>query len=74
MPLSPKFRRAQALRYRYLASKARRLASTMPGDPVAPRLVELAEKMEGDAIRHEEEACLLLAEQTEDTTGGSLPA
>jgi len=37
----------------------------MPGDPVAPRLVELAEKMDGDAIRHEEEACLLLAEQTD---------
>src|SRR5262249_61368553 len=74
MTLTPKCLRAQALRYRYLASKARRLASTMPGDPVAPRLIELAEKMEGDAIRHEEEACPLLAEQTEDAIGGSLPA
>jgi hypothetical protein len=50
-------------------------ASTLPGDPVAPRLIELAEKMEGDAIKYEEEeACLLLAEQAEDATGGSLPA
>jgi hypothetical protein len=38
-------------------------------------LIELAEKMEGDAIKYEEEeACLLLAEQAEDATGGSLPA
>ena len=74
MALTPEFRRAQALRYRYVASKARRLASTMAGDPVAPRLIELAEKMEGDAVRHEEEACLLLVEEMEDAIGGSLPA
>ena len=41
---------------------------------VESRLIELAEKLEGDAIRHEEEACLLLAEQREDATGGSPPA
>jgi hypothetical protein len=46
----------------------------MAGDPVAPRLIELAEKMEGDAVRHEEEACLLLVEEMEDAIGGSLPA
>ena len=28
-------------------------------------MIELAEKMEGDAMRHEEEACLLLAKQME---------
>lgn len=49
------------------------LASTLPGDPIAPRLVEFAEMMEGDAGRHEKEACVLLAEQAEDATGGSLP-
>ena len=74
MALTPEFRRAQAGRFRYLARKARSIASTLPGDPVAPRLIELAEKMEGDAIKYEEEACLLLAEQAEDATGGSLPA
>jgi hypothetical protein len=74
MALTPQFRRAQALRYRFLARKARRLASSLPGDAIAPRLIELAEKLEGDAITHEEEACLLLAEQTEDASDGSLPA
>ena len=74
MAPTPHFHRAQAVRNRYLASKARRLASTLPDDPVAPRLIELAEKMECDAVRHEEEACLLLAEQTDASTGASLPA
>ena len=58
-------RRAQVAPYRYLARKARSLASTLPSDPVTPRLIELAEKMKGDAMRHEEEACLLLAKQME---------
>jgi hypothetical protein len=74
MALTPEFRRAQAARYRYLARKARSLASTLPGDPVTPRLIELAERMESDAMRHEEAASLLVAEQTEAATGGSLPA
>src|SRR5262249_43558386 len=33
--------------------------------PRYPPLVVVAEKMEGDAMRHEEEACLLLAKQME---------
>jgi len=65
MALTPEIRRAQAARYRSLARKARSLACTLPNDPVTPRLIELAEKMEGDAMRHEEEACLLLAKQME---------
>ena len=65
MAITPEIRRAQADRYRYLARKARSLACTPPNDPVTPRLIELAEKMEGDAMRHEEEACLLLAKQME---------
>jgi len=73
MALTPQFCRARAARYRYLARKAERLASTLPGDPVAPRLIEFAEMMESSAIRHEDEACLLLAEQAEDATDGSLP-
>ena len=70
MAPTPENRRAQAARYRYLARKARSLASTLPSDPVATRLIELAEKMGGDAMRHEEAASLLLAEQTEAATGG----
>ena len=47
---------AQAVRYRYLAAKARREASAVSGDPIGPRLIELAEKLEGDAVHAEEEA------------------
>jgi hypothetical protein len=54
---------AQAVRYRYLAARARREASVVSGDPIAPRLIELAEKLEGDAVHAEEEARILLAEQ-----------
>jgi len=74
MALTPEIRRAQAARYRSLARKARSLACTLPNDPVTPRLIELAEKMEGEAIRHEEEASHLFAEQMEAATGGSLRA
>ena len=58
---------AQAVRYRYLAAKARREASAVSGDPIAPRLIELAEKLEGDAVHAEEEARILLAEQGKAT-------
>ena len=58
---------AQAARYRYLAAKARREASSVSGDPIAPRLIELAEKLEGDATHAEEEARNLLAEQGKAT-------
>ena len=67
LALTPQFLLAQALRYRYLAAKARREANTVSGDPIAPRLIELAEKLEGDAVRDEEEARILLAEQDEAT-------
>jgi hypothetical protein len=59
--------RAGGVRYRYLAVKARREANAVSGDPIAPRLIELAEKLEGDAVRDEEEARILLAEQDEAT-------
>lgn len=57
---------SQAVRHRYLAAKARREASATSGDPIAPRLIELAEKLEGDAVHAEEEA-RLLAEQGKAT-------
>jgi hypothetical protein len=65
--MTPQFLLAQAMRYRYLAVKARREANTVPGDSHAPHLIELAEKLEGDAVRDEEEARALLAEQDEAT-------
>jgi hypothetical protein len=52
---------ARAVRHRYLAAKARREASATSGDPIAPRLIELAEKLEGDAVHAEEAARVLLA-------------
>ena len=59
---------ARAVRYRYLATKARREASAVSGDPTAPRLIELAETLEGDAIHAaEDEATILLAEQGKAT-------
>jgi len=67
LAMTPQFLLAQAVRYRYLAAKARREASAVSGDPIAPRLIELAEKLEGDAVRDEEEARILLAEQDEAT-------
>ena len=67
LALTPQFLLAQAVRYRYLAVKARREANAVSGDPIAPRLIELAEKLEGDAVRDEEEARILLAEQDEAT-------
>ena len=57
----------RAVRYRYLAAKARREANPVSGDPIAPRLIELAEKLEGDAVHAEEEASILLAEQGKAT-------
>jgi hypothetical protein len=65
LALTPQFLLAQAVRYRYLAVKARREANAVLGDPIAPRLIELAEKLEGEAVRDEEEARILLAEQDE---------
>ena len=65
LALTPQFLLAHALRYRYLAAKARREANAVSGDPIAPRLIELADKLEGDAVRDEEEARSLLAEQDE---------
>ena len=67
LALTPQFPLAQALRYRYLADKARREANAISGDPIAPRLIELAEQLEGDAVRDEEKARILLAEQDEAT-------
>jgi hypothetical protein len=63
LALTPQFLLALAVRYRYLAAKARREANAVSGDPIAPRLIELAEKLAGDAVRDVEEARILLAEQ-----------
>jgi hypothetical protein len=73
LALTPQFLRARALRNRYLATKARREACTVLGASIAPRLVELAEKLERDAVRDEDEASFLLAEQDE-ISPPSLPA
>ncbi len=64
---TPQFLFAQALRYRCLAAKVRREANTVVGDPVAPRLFELAEKLEGDAICDEEKARILSAARDGET-------
>ena len=69
MAVTPQFLRARALRYRHLATKARTEAWRVWGDPIAPRLIELAEKLEGDAVRDEEEAGVLLSEQDAATPG-----
>ncbi len=60
MALTPQFLRARALRYQRLAGKVRREAGTELGDPIAPRLIELAEKLERDAVHDDEEARVLL--------------
>jgi hypothetical protein len=67
VPSTHQFLLALAVRHRYLAAKARREASSVSEDPIAPRLIELAEKLEGDAVRAEEEAKILLAEQGKAT-------
>ena len=67
MALTPQFFLAQAVRYRYLAAKTRREANAVSGDPIAPRLIELAYKLEVDAVRDEEEARIPLADQDEAT-------
>jgi len=66
LALTPQFLRARALRYRHLAIKARGEAGKILADPAAPRLIELAEKLERDAVRDEEEASVLLVEQDEE--------
>jgi hypothetical protein len=56
MVVTPEFLHARALRYQRLAAKARREAGPDLADPIAPRLLELAEKLERDAVRDEEQA------------------
>jgi hypothetical protein len=68
LALTPQFLRARALRYQHLAAKARREACPEWGDPIAPRLIELAEKLERDAVRDEEEARVLMEEQDAATS------
>ena len=65
--MTPQFLLAQAMRYRYLTAKGRREANAVSGDPIAPRLIELAEQLEGDAVHDEEEARILLAKQDDAT-------
>jgi len=60
MALTPQFLRARALRYQRLARKVRREAGAEWGDPIAPRLIELAEKLERDAVQDDHEAGILL--------------
>ena len=55
------------MRHRHLAAKARGEAGRIPGDSTAPRLIELAEKLERDAVHDEEEASVLLSEQEAET-------
>ena len=56
---TPAFLHARAARHRHLAAKVRRETNAMTGDPIAPRLIELAEKLEADALHDEEEATAL---------------
>ena len=56
MAVTPEFLRARALRYQRLAVRVRREAGPELADPIAPRLIELAEKLESDAVRDDEQA------------------
>ena len=58
---------AQAVRYQYPAAKARREASAVSVDRIAPRLIELAEKLKVDAVRVEEWVRILLTGQGKAT-------
>ena len=69
LSLTPQLLRARALRFRHLATKARAEAGRLAGDPSAARLIELAEKLERDAVRDEEEAAALAAEREATTPG-----
>lgn len=71
MAQTPQLLRARALRYQHLATKVRREAGSDSRDPIAPRLMELAEKLERDAVRDDEEARVLLQQQ--DTAATSCP-
>jgi len=62
MALTAQFLRARALRYQHLAAKVRREAGVEAGDPIAPRLIELAEKLEHDAVCDDEARVLLEAQ------------
>ena len=67
LAFTPQFLAAQALRCQHLAAKARRQAIAVSANPVALRSIKLAERLEGDDARDEEEARILLAEQREAT-------
>jgi hypothetical protein len=54
MSFSPQYLLSRALKHRRQAAKARRLASTVPQDDIAVRLLALALVMEAEAVRDEE--------------------
>ena len=62
MALSPQFLLTRARRHRHLASKTRAMVVASPEDIAAPRLIELAERLEADAAADEREAQALLEE------------
>lgn len=68
MALTPRVLRMRAQQYQHLAAKVRRQADTGAVGPIAPRLIELAEKLEHDAVRDEESA-LILAERQRALVG-----
>jgi len=72
MALTPQFLRARALRYQRLAIKVRREAGAESGDPIAPRLIELAEMLERDAV-HDDERARVLLEVNDVATSCSFP-
>ena len=74
LTLPPRFLLEQAVRDRYRAAEARREASAGSGDPIAPRLIELAEKLDRDATPVREELRVLLAEQARATPISQLDA
>jgi hypothetical protein len=67
MGLGGQFLLTRALRYRYLARKARQFASTFSTDEIAPRMMELANKFERDAMRDEELGRTLQMEEAADS-------
>jgi len=56
MTLAAQFLFSRALRHRQQATRARRLASTVPQDDIAARLLEAAAALEGEALRDEKRA------------------
>ena len=66
MPLAPQFLHAHAMRCKYQAARARRLAEASTTNGVAAELAALASRLEHEAAHDEQEALLLEADLRAD--------